>query len=139
VRTEAFAIDAQAQGEVGGMQLGVYVTHAKSKASDQNGGPENLFNAHARDKKATTITAELSLIPNRLTALVGYRKGDTGEDQNSGDNAITVGANFKLRQNLILQLVHSKFSGSHYDSDQSTMQPGGTGNALTTFMLSAGF
>jgi hypothetical protein len=137
VRTEAVAIDAQAQGEVSGMPLGVYVTHASAKASDQTGGPLNVFNDNPNKKTATTLTAELGVIPNRLSVLLGFRKGDTGADEHSGDNAITVGANFKIRQNVMFQVMHSKYSGSLYDSDNTNAPP--TGTALTTFMLTAGF
>jgi len=166
---KAVAFDLQAQGEVAGMPLGVYFTHGKAKGTPVGAIIANGFNGLPNDVKATTITAELGVSHNpHVTLLAAYRKGDNGQaagafngtavaglPQMNGDNAFTFGLNYKIAQNVGLHLTHSKYSGSAYNTvsaaDCATIAAalpavaaparcdGGTGNALTTFMLSAGF
>lgn len=132
IDTKAWAVDAQAQGMVGTLPLGIYLTHAVAKAAPVGGTP-NLFNANPNNKKATTIAVELGILPNKATVMFGYRKGDTGDVSNSGDNAWLVGGTYQIAQNVQLQLQYSKYSGNLYDNPQPF------GNQLTTLMLSAGF
>lgn len=138
--TSALAFDAQAQGAVGGLPLGVYVTHGKSGASTP-GAAENLFNSRARDRSASTVTAELGVMKSPvLTVLGAYRNADNGRaEANSTDNAVTFGVNWMVWQNVGLHWIFSKFSGSAYAAGQGPMTPGGSGNMLNTLMLSAGF
>ncbi|MEX1186852.1 MAG: hypothetical protein WEA80_09710 [Gemmatimonadaceae bacterium] len=138
--TSAFAVDAQAQGAVRGLPLGLYFTHGKSGASAR-GADQNLFNSMARDRSASTVTAELGVRKNpRLTVLGAYRSADTGRAAaNSGDDAITFGVNWMVAQNVGLHWTFTKFSGSAYAAGQEPMNPGGGGNTLQTFLLSAGF
>ena len=140
VATKAFAVDAQAQGKVGGRPLGVYVTHGTSAAST-TGATTNLFNSKGRDRSATTITAELGVLDApHFTVLGGYRVADNGgAAANSGDNAVTLGANWMFRQNVGLHWIFNKFSGSAYAAGQGPMKIGGKGTMLNTLMLSAGF
>jgi hypothetical protein len=130
---KGFAIDAQAQGAVGGMPLGVYFTNMSAPAS---GATVNAFNGNPNSKKATTILAELGVMPGVVTVQAGYRKADTGAATNSKDDAVTLGATYHLTQNVQLQLAHSTRSKNgavgRYDGSQEK------GTALTTFMLSAG-
>ena len=140
VATKAFAVDAQAQGKVGGRPLGVYVTHGTSAAST-TGAATNLFNSKGRDRSATTITAELGVLDApHFTVLGGYRVADNGGvAANSDDNALTLGVNWMFRQNIGLHWIFNKFSGSAYAAGQGPMKIGGTGTMLNTLMLSAGF
>jgi len=137
--TKALAFDAQAQGAVGGMPLGVYATHGTAAASPA-GSTTNLFNSRARDRTATTLAAELGILKKPfLTVLGGYRSADTGgAAANSTDNAMTFGVNWMVSQNVGLHWILNRFSGSAYAAGQSSMNPGGTGNMLNTLMLSAG-
>lgn len=138
--TSALAFDAQAQGSVGRLPLGVYVTHGKSDASAP-GADKNLFNSKARDRSASTVTAELGVMKNpHLTVLGAYRNADNGgATANNGDNAFTFSVNWMVAQNIGLHWILNRFSGSAYDAGQAPMQPGGSGNTLNTLMLSAGF
>lgn len=137
-KASAWALDAQAQGDVSGMPLGVYFSYAVAKGSEA-GSPENIFNAEANNRKAASIHAELSVLPGRATLGLGYRSGRTGESVYDGDNAWSVAATWQLAQNVQLQWMHSLRSGSAYNAAATNMQPGGSGDSLTTFMLSAGF
>lgn len=138
--TSALAFDAQAQGAVGGLPLGVYVTHGKAGASTP-GEAENLFNSRARDRSASTVTAELGVMKSPfLTVLGAYRNADNGRAAaNSTDNAFTFGVNWMVAQNVGLHWIFNKFTGSAYAAGQGPMNPGGSGNMLNTLMLSAGF
>lgn len=140
IATKALAFDAQAQGAVGGRPLGIYVTHGTSAASTA-GSPKNLFNGRARDRSATTVTAELGVLREpHFTVLGGYRVGDSGgAAANSDDNAVTFGVNWMFRQNVGLHWIFNKFSGSAYAAGTGPMKPGGSGTMLNTLMLSAGF
>ncbi len=127
--TKAWAIDAQAQGAVMNLPLGIYFSHASAKGTP-SGGRVNLFNSNPNNKQATSISAELGVIPNKATIMLAYRDGDSGSASNSKDNALTIGATYSMAQNAQLQLQHSNRSKNGYD---------GAGDKLTTFMLSSGF
>ncbi|MBI4715676.1 MAG: hypothetical protein HY760_07055 [Nitrospirae bacterium] len=121
--TNAWALDAQAQGAVGTMPLGVYLTYA-SAAKDDVGAETNFFNDNPNAKTAWTVLAELGVIPSKMTAGLGYRGGDTGATGNSSDNATVLGVTYLMAQNLELQANHTFFSGDVYpkanDMDQRT-------------------
>lgn len=130
VDTKASAVDAQAQGEVGSMPLGIYLTHASASASGVN---LNFFNTQAKAKSATTIAGQLGVLPGKATLLMAYRKGDNGKATGNTDNSLMLGGTYQLVQNVQLQLNHEKYSGSAYDGTPAD------GNKLTTLMLFAAF
>ncbi|MEO8331391.1 MAG: hypothetical protein ABI479_03090 [Gallionella sp.] len=130
--TKAYALDAQAQGEVATMPLGIYLTHANANASVAGTAP-NLFNSQAKAKTATTIAGQLGVSPGKATLLMSYRKGDNGKATGNGDNSLTIGGTYQIVQNVQLQLDHEMFSGSAYDGTPAN------GNRLTTLMLFAAF
>lgn len=132
VDTKAWAIDAQAQGKLGEMPLGVYLTHANAAGSPTT-GTKNFFNANPKDKTATTVTAQFGILPNKATVSLGYRKGDNGKTSNSGDNGWLLGASYNVVQNVQLQLNHEMYSGSAYNGTPAN------GDQLTTLMLFASF
>ena len=130
--TKAWAIDAQAQGSVMNLPLGVYFSHANAKGSPV-GGQVNLFNGNVNDKTATAISAELGVVPNKATIMLAYRNGDNGKATNNSDNAVTIGATYSIAQNVQLQLQHSNRTQAGYEGTANG------GDKLTTFMLSSGF
>lgn len=110
--------DLQAQGEVGGKELGVYFQHAKAPAGR---GTRNAFNSNIclagavcnPDRKATTIGADWSVLPHVLTIGAAYRNADTGgAAATNGDDAWTITAVYDLYQNVALHLNYSSYSGS---------------------------
>lgn len=134
VKTKAYAIDAQAQGEVAAMPLGIYLTHANASGSDQAvGAIKNLFNSNVNSMTATTIAGQLGVLPGRATLLMAYRKGDNGKATGNGDNSLMIGGTYQIVQNAQLQLNHEMYSGSAYDGAPAN------GNRLTTLMLFAAF
>ena len=134
VETKAYAVDAQAQGDIETMPVGFYLTYANASGSAAT-GPANLFNASPNAKTAATIATQLGVVPGKATLLLAYRRGDNGKAANNGDNSIAVGGNYLLAQNVQLQLNHEMFSGSAYDVTPAPAN----GNQLTTLMLFAAF
>lgn len=144
-RTEAFAVDAQAQGTVGKMPLGLYLTHAKAPGNSATKA-QNLFNTSANEKRATTVTAELGILPNKATLMLAQRWAKTGATpsawRDDRDNATTLGGTYQYSQNLQLQLLYSlrdKQNGYQGSDTTHTATINNRGNRLITFMLSAGF
>jgi hypothetical protein len=132
VDTKAYAVDAQAQGEVAAMPLGIYLTYANASATEA-GGTANLFNGNANAKTAATIAGQLGVVPGKATLLMAIRKGDTGAAANNQDNSVMIGGTYLMAQNVELQLNHEMFSGSKYDVVQAD------GDRMTTLMLFATF
>lgn len=126
----AWAIDAQAQGKVGKLPLGVYLTYGCADKSEP--GKPNIYNSKTGDDKtAWTIATELGVIPYKLSVGAAYRNANTGAGGADTDNAVTLGLNYMLAQNVGLQLNHTMYSGD-VTSDE-------TGDALTTLMLYSAF
>jgi hypothetical protein len=130
--TEAWAVDAQAQGAIGSLPLGVYLSHANAKGT-KVGGNTNAFNGNPNDKTATAIAAELGVVPRKATLLLAYRMADKGTATNNEDNSWTLGGTYQIVQNMQFQLNYSKRSGSAY-----TPLPA-NGDQLMTLMLFGAF
>ena len=152
--TKAWAVDAQAQGDVG-MPLGVYLSYGTADASKDaknslaNGTTEtSLFNANAKDKTAWSVLAELGVLPGKATLGLGYRSGDNGAAANNKDNATIAGVTYLVAQNVQLVLNHAIYSGSAHDKTDAagalrsgplSEAAGDDANSLTTLMLFAAF
>jgi hypothetical protein len=120
--TKATAIDAQMMGEVGEMPLIVVASYAK--APKPTGTLDSAFNpGGVTDRKAFTLSAELGVVPEVATVGAGYRKGNNGAASGSdGDNSFLLSASYKLQQNLMLQLVYTKQSGSAWNGTAGDTQ-----------------
>ncbi|HEY4696919.1 MAG TPA: hypothetical protein VIH29_02800 [Gallionella sp.] len=149
VDTRATAFDFQASGQIDGRDLGVYATWAISPAG--TAAIPNILNVDSpsrsaeptlyrlNDRKAWTIGAEYSVVQNTLHIGAAYRSANTGGltgtaaivGDNPTDNAVTLTAVYNVTQNMEFHLNHSIYSGTLYNTPQST------GNQLTTFMLEA--
>ena len=141
VDTKGTALDVQAQGVVGSMPLGVYLTYATAPGSDQTAGAvQNLFNANAGDRKATTLLTEFGIVPNKATVQLAYRIADNGAASNNNDNAWTVAGIYHMAQNVQLSLTHTKNTGdARYDDSPAGATGNAGGDSLTTLMLASGF
>jgi len=134
-KADAWAVDAQVQGNAGPLPLGLYLSYAVAKKST-SGKLANMYNSSTnKDKRAAAILAELGVVPNRLTVFAAYLGAKDGDPNSTGedtDNAATLGLNYNLTQNIEVMLNNSWFVGSGGPSPAS-------GNMLTTLMLSAAF
>ncbi len=144
-RASAWALDAQAQGNVMNYPVGIYTSYASAgKTSDSDladGTKVNIFNAGAKDKTAWTILGEVGVIPNKLAASVGYRLGHNGDQFRTGekttDDATTLALIYTPMLNVQFGLEHSWYSGSGSRSDESassfgTCAVGGSGCPATS-------
>ena len=131
-RAKAFAIDAQAQGAVAGLPLGVYATYANAEKSDTV-GTTNMFNNNTNgDETAWSLVAELGVLPGRATVIAAYLDSDTGAATNSDDSATTLAATYMLAQNVELSINHT-----WYNKDQGSS--GVDGDQRTYLRIFAGF
>ncbi len=132
--TKAWAVDGQAQGRVGTLPLGVFLSYARSAATGSGVGDNpNLFNGRPRDRAAFAVAGELGVLPERGTVLLAYRHGDNGRATNHQDRSVTVGGIYQLHQNVQFQLNYSFRSGDAYKPKPED------GNQLLTLMLAVGF
>ncbi|MCP3676772.1 MAG: hypothetical protein GY721_04040 [Deltaproteobacteria bacterium] len=134
-KAAAWALDAQAQGEVSGLPLGVYATYATADKSVA-GETANIFNTsgtNVDDETAWSLVAELGVLPGRATVAAAYLDYDSGAGTATAeDSAITLGATYLLAQNVELQINHT-----WYDQDQGTA--GANGDQKTYLMIFSGF
>jgi len=131
--THAWALDAQAQGSVSSMPLGVYVSYASAEKT-KAGEPDNIFNSEANDKTAWALIGELGVIPNKTTVSLAYRSGDKGTASDNEQTALTLGVTHLTAQNIQFQLNHSMYGGDAYDP-----KPASGGDQQTTLMLFTAF
>lgn len=125
------AIDAQAQGEVAGMPLGIYLTTATVPKAGTD-GKNYAIAASAADKSATSISANLGIIPNKASIGLGYRTGKNGATTKEKEDAMNIALIYKLAQNVKVQLDYATMSG---DVDPKTAF--GYSNKTTLMLFSA--
>lgn len=136
IETKMTFLDFQAQGEVAGMEAGVYAQYAKAPpgSSVQNAYSGKTCTPPAvcnPDRKAFTVGADFTVIPHVLSLGAAYRKAENGNASNvNGDNALTFNAVYDLHQNVALHAVYSKYSGSARNAPTSETN-------LLTLMLEA--
>ena len=144
VRTRAYAVDAQMQGEIRQMPLGVYLGYASAPKTSAGKMP-NLYNDNPDRKHAVSLAGELGAFSDgRGTVQLAYRWADDGAATDSGDDAITVGVSYLLSDNAQIALLHTKYTGdAHASSNPSPLPLGGdasgSGDQLTSVNLAVGF
>ena len=142
VRTEAYAVDAQAQGMVGNMPLGIYLSYA-SAPSTKAGEMTNLYNQNPNTAHAASLAMELGAFSDgRGTLQLAYRTANDGVDTYNKDNAVTAGVTYLLTYNAQLALLETWYSGNAFDSSNPTPPPldaSGSGDRLTSLNLAVGF
>lgn len=139
VRTEAYAVDAQAQGSIGDMPLGVYLSYASASAT-KSGEMPNLYNQNPNRAHAASLAVELGAFSNgRGTVQLAYRAANDGVDINGKDNAVTAGVTYLISYNAQLALLETWYSGGAHSPVQGNMDASGTGDRLTSVNLAVGF
>ncbi|MDO9012474.1 MAG: hypothetical protein Q7U78_11805 [Gallionella sp.] len=155
VDTKQTFFDFQAQGEVAGKEMGVYLQHASAPATingnSYNGSAAGVKivaglpvalaagDIGASTRTAWTIGADYTIIPHTLSLGAAYRNAKTGNvvtaaqvlaGRGTQDNAITLTAVYDLVQNVALHINHSQYSGNSRNFV-------GAQKNLTTLMLEA--
>lgn len=142
-RDSATILDAQAQGAIAGMPLGIYSSIGSASAS--SGGITNTFNSGSLKRRAFGVLADLGIVPEKIEVQLGFIRAKTGISDSSGnnetDNGWTLGMRYKMRQNLFMAAAYSKFSGSAYHDGGSkdANVAGGLGDSLLNITMVTGF
>lgn len=107
-------VDVQAQGEIAGLETGFWFQNANAPVCGAAILAANcVHNTGLFTRKATTLGAEVGVIPHALSVGLAYRKADNGGARGTeGDNAINVSAVYELFQNVGLHADYAKYSGS---------------------------
>ncbi len=113
ISTDGWIIDAQAQGEVGGKPLGLYLSYGQCEA-DPGHFASNCTNID--DADALGFLVQYGVIPNRLSIFAAYRTMDVGTAINSTFDAVTIGGHIMVAQNIRLELFNVFESGSAVDA-----------------------
>ncbi len=155
---EATVIDLQAQGDLAGMETGLYVTYGSAPAkADGNlmaggwstlnkaGNPAGTTNPiSTTNTKASSfnIAASLEFIPHTATVQAAMRMATLDNSGVAGgkslsDNAIMLGATYELAQNVELALNHTIQSGTAWDEFKNVnfKNPEAVGKTMTTVLM----
>jgi len=144
VRTKAYAVDAQMQGDLKHMPLGVYLSYAAAPETSTGETP-NLYNPNPKRKHALSLAGELGAFSEgRGTLELAYRWADGGQATDSSDNAATVAVTYLLSQNVQMALLHTEYMGDAHDSGNPAPLPigggaSGSGDQLTSVNLAVAF
>lgn len=130
IKTDGWIIDAQAQGEVGSMPLGLYASYGSCQ-----GDAEHFAGScrNADDATAYGLLAQLGVMPDRANVYVAYRAMDVGTAADADFNTVTLGVNYLYASNIRFELFHERESGSGVDA-QTTDR-----DSTTIFQMFAGF
>jgi len=149
----ATVVDAQMQGEIGGMETGIYVTYATApadvngnamaggwsttrKANAVVGDVANLAGGFAAVNKATSfnVAGSLEIVPGLATLQAALRSAKNGGVAGAdGDNAFMIGATYELAQNIEIGLNYTAQSGSAWNN------PLAVGKKTSTLLMEALF
>jgi hypothetical protein len=114
VETKLTFVDLQAQGSLAGMESSLYIQNATAAACTTAGVTCEYNVGGAKDRSASTIGGEVTVVPHTLTVGAAYRSATTAAQKS--DNAITVTAVYDLVQNVALHLNYSMYSGDVADA-----------------------
>ncbi len=128
--TSGWVVDAQAQGDVSDMPLGLYASYGKCDAE-----PGHFVSncANVDDADAFGFLAQLGVLPNKANIYVAYRTMDIGTATDNKFNSVTVGGNYMVAQNIRLELFRVVESGSGVDAQVNER------DTKTILQLFAGF
>lgn len=137
VSTRAVALDFQALGSAANLPLGFYLSYARAPGSPAGLDPRNpnFFNDQPNAQWAVAGSAEVGMLPGRLTFGLGYRDARSGVGPffypdpefpalsigppvpgrlvaRDKDRAFTMSATLSLAQNVSLHLSHTSYSGN---------------------------
>jgi hypothetical protein len=147
--TKARAIDGQLQGVLGATPVGFYASYATAPAGTNTYNmdpaaavsPTTVTTTYGTlTKSAFNISAEVGVVPDKVTLGVAVRYGKSGVatgagSSNATDNAVTLIATYKLAQNMMASFSLTNASGGYWDAaHQSALGSGTTTvNLFTVF------
>ena len=101
-KTDAYAVDFQAMGAIADVPLSLFATHAKAKYD-----ADSLYASTAGDISATTVLAEVAIMPSELMVSAGYRNADNGQATDASDDAAIIGVKYYFMQNVQFQFDYT--------------------------------
>ena len=121
IPTDGWVIDAQLQGNLMNMPLGVYGSYGQCSGTDEASTglthfADSDFCNGADDAESFGIVGQLGVLPNKANVFLAYRAVDDGSDDDSEFNATTIGANYLFSQNIRFELYYVKESGDGVDA-----------------------
>jgi hypothetical protein len=141
IATEATIVDAQMQGKVADMPMGIYLSVGMAPAvTDANFGGNYFNSGNTVTARSANLAVQLGVIPNVATVMAAVRQAHNGAADANGDavtdNAIMVGATYNLSVNVETSLSYTAQSGTAWDA-VGGVEP--SGKTVTTLMLQAMF
>ncbi len=149
--TKARAIDGQLQGMMGATPVGFYASYATAPAGTNSYNMDPATTVAGNNvvsgtygtltKSAFNISAEVGVVPDKVTLGVGVRYGKSGVaaagsvSSNTTDNAVTLIATYKPAQNILATFSLTNASGGYWD----TAHQNALGSETTTIDLTASF
>ena len=116
IKTDGWIVDAQAQGAMGSMPLGLYASYGSCK------GDAGHFAGSCRnadDATAYGLLAQLGVVPDKANVFVAHRSMDIGTVANADFDVVTLGTNYLFASNIRFELFVEKESGSGVDARAS--------------------
>ncbi len=116
LKTQAWGIDSQAQGQVGGMDLAAHIQYATGGSKNVPVGTTSVYGAGGLPSRAWSADAELSVLPT-AGLQIAYMSLDvdtaTGAKTKAGDyDAFTLGAFWEIAQNIELMPQYTWYTGN---------------------------
>jgi hypothetical protein len=147
--TRAWAVDAQMQGMLSNMPLGIYLGYAQAPHSAA-GDPINLYNPYSEKKTAASIAIEVGAFAHGKGSIqAGYRAAKTGNATYDTDNATTLGLSYLPWNNVQLAVFETWYSGNAHSKAAlnsgdsyglgALVDASGSGDMLTSVNLAVGF
>lgn len=112
---DSWTIDAQAQGQVGTMPLGIYASYGAAPKSTAS--KENFYNKSlAENATALGVVAKLGVMPGKMQVYLAQAL----KKQGTSTNTTTIGLQYTMAQNIKLEL-YTVNSDSTNPADDYTM------------------
>ena len=123
-KTDAYAVDFQAMGNINDVPVSFFATYANAKNDT-----DSIYFSGVDDKTAATFVTEVGVLPSLLNLSAGFRIADNGEATDSSEDAAIIGAKYFIAENVQLQVNYT------YDFDALA----GNDKNHVLFMLYGGF
>lgn len=149
--------DFQAQGNMGGMPLGIYASYGQTSGGGDLTDNDSLVNddgaidgglAHAEsgpefnyygphDETAMGVLAKLGVVPGLVKVFAGYGNHELDNADSSALSSVMLGGKYMFADNLQLEVAYTTFGGDTEDFSKDSDQAGGGDEILV--QLFAGF
>lgn len=116
--TEAWLVDAQFQGKVGGKELGLYFVYAKGGEDEGAANTVYVFNGGQADAPSGWGLDAAYSLNDEVHLLGSVSRHDNGHATKSEMSRLGLGVYWLLAQNISLQPMYESFSGDQAKTDK---------------------